>query len=472
MPTTPIAPGPRSTPRGPVTANEAAPAVADQKMPARSVSTTEPASLEHTPPSRKRGRSPINTIETTLRQEVLEKIQRKGTPYAVKPTDSANPHLNAQVLVTASDQQNDTRPEAVVCRHLAMVFAQQPGKKREMTEVFSTPEGIRNRFDGKLTKINAAFFKSLEDAPTNCKHVVRSDMLGNYLASLAETLSLKNKEENLPSQANCVLITSNHVMALHLEKKSKGMQDYFAAKLFDPNVTDNYKRVEHLSPQDLRRIELKDMLIDSQALNAYAGGENKPLSMVAVSLDHRLQPLVDRSSNSPSAENMHVALSCGVVDDFRSLLEAGKNQSLNKEKHFHLLAAKSPEGVPGLYMAFQRGYANTVASFLDHVLTSDEFNNAEKIQLLEAKSASGTPGLHLSFFSGHTTTVCAFTERVLASPQLTNDEKVSLLSAKAGGFSGLYLAACSSKTETVTQFVQKVAASELPAAHKRTLTQI
>ena len=265
---------------------------------------------EHSNTSTRRPRRSIfpEIVPPQLRQARLEKITQKGTPYPSNRGPSGGINLNGRVSVAPSSEESDARSKAVMCRHLAAVFAKHTGKKAPLKQTFSTAAGIRERFHGKVTETEAALLKTIQETPVGCKQVVTINQLGRYFMSLAQTLLDVRKRSASPSHANGLLFTRNHVMAFELVLKKKDGVDYITVKLFDPNITANYMRTEQLTPDDLSTLELKDMLIRPELVSSYMGGEGGPQSMVAVSLDHRLQPSIARDATSAAAEEMPLAL--------------------------------------------------------------------------------------------------------------------------------------------------------------------
>lgn len=196
--------------------------------------------------------------EMALRAQ-LQKDQDKAAPHLSK-SGLPEVRLNCEVQVAPSAHTPSWQKEVVRCRHLALAFAQHAGKKSELTSAF-TKVGIWSKFDGRLSAADDAFNKVLREAPEGCKHVVSSDQFGSYLTALAKTLEHVPDGPDRPKEANCLLLTANHAMALHLQRKSKAGVNYLAVKLYDPNDTAAYKRVTRLTPESLGSLDLNAMMI-------------------------------------------------------------------------------------------------------------------------------------------------------------------------------------------------------------------
>jgi ShET2 enterotoxin, N-terminal region len=441
-----------------------------------------------------------------VRMKKIQKKERKG-PRITKSGDPTV-NLNCKVSVRTYNAQ-DASVALVVCRHFAEMFAKHQGKKSELIQQYGRPSDIQKAFKGKLANIHEAYQKSIREADPGCKHVVSSQGLGAYLHSLAKALEGAHQGGG-PSEVNCLLLTAGHAMAIHMQRKHKDGVDYFAAKLFDPNVTASYKRAVALHPEDLSGLQLQDMLVHPKVINSYAP-PGQPVPMVAVCLDNRVHASIDRSSTAATPGNMNVALCSGVPDEVRAMLRSaspethfdllqakssltgipGLNRALQDghtdtvrvfmecvgalqlpdDKKLELLAAKRPGGVPGLSIALQKGRSDTVSTFVEGV-GALKLSDHDKIELLAAKRADGTPGLFMAFQQGQTEAVTKFVERVLAS-ELPDDQKLNLLVAKEpAGNTGLQRARANAHSETVNAFVNKVQTSRLPQEMKDALLKL
>jgi ShET2 enterotoxin, N-terminal region len=439
----------------------------------------------------------------------MKKIQKKERKEP-RITKSGDPtvNLNCKVRVRTYNAQ-DASVALVVCRHFAEMFAKHQGKKSELIQQYGKLSDIRKAFKGKLANIHEAYHKSIREADPGCKHVVSSQGLGAYLHSLAKALEGAHQGGG-PSEVNCLLLTADHSMAIHVQRKHKDGVDYFAAKLFDPNVTASYKRAVALHPEDLSGLQLQDMLVHPEVINSYAP-PGQPVPMVAVCLDNRVHASIDRSSTAATPGNMDVALCNGVPDEVRAMLRSaspethfdllqakssltgipGLNRALQDghtdtvrvfmecvgalqlpdDKKLELLVAKRPDGVPGLSMALQKGHADTVSTFVESIVAL-KLSDHDKIELLAAKRADGKPGLFMAFQEGQTEAVTEFVERVLAS-ELPDDQKLNLLVAKEPtGNTGLQRARANAHSETVNAFVNKVQTSRLPQEMKDALLKL
>jgi ankyrin repeat protein len=350
--------------------------------------------------------------------------------------------------------------EKVECRHLALWFT-KAAKKSALMADFSSPGGVAKHFDGTLAAAHADFFRTIAETDQAAKHVVSSRQLGEYLAAVAEALQTADGRQ-APAEANCLLTTATHAMAIHVARKSKDGVDYFAVKVYDPNDTANYKRVEVQRPEDLEHLQLADMLVGGQAtVDAYGppGNPGAVVSMAATCLTEGLRPLTDRTRTEATAENMCMALTTGARDEVRAMVQAAG--SMPQDELFHLLQAQAARsGLLGNHLALERGHAETVKEFADFVVSS-ALPPDRQVALLAAKDQIGAPGLAFALQDGRGETVKAFADAVLRSA-LAPHRQTELLAAKTPeGVPGLVLALQQGCTEAVRIFAEAVLCSAL-----------
>ncbi|NJM32539.1 MAG: ShET2/EspL2 family type III secretion system effector toxin [Limnobacter sp.] len=225
------------------------------------------------------------------------------------------------------------------------------------------------------------------------------------------------------------MLTEGHAMALHVELKTKSGVDYFAVKLYDPNLTNNYTRVESFTAKGLRKLTFETMMPCLHFAAVYSKG-NAKLSMVAVCLDEQLEPQMSRPTVCESPVEMYNTLRCGVYTQLALFLKHifRDSNDLTNDPQTQLLAAERADGTPGLYMAVQEGHTETVVRFAQAILDSNR-SEKTKAELLSARNANGTSGLTTALEDGHTETVERFTQTILNS-NLSKETQDHLLAAK------------------------------------------
>jgi hypothetical protein len=395
-------------------------------------------------------------------------LRDKSKPY---PSTHGFPgvRLNGRVSVPQVDLDTDER-DKVVCRHFSYAAVTRDEKMSSLMEKFSSAQGVSLEFNSakKFAEVDAGFNKAYREAPQGCKHLVDSRNLGRYLTALATALMVAPEQgQDTPKEANCMLITRGHAMSLHVERKSKNGVAYFTAKVYDPNETAHYKRVERPTPEALGDLTLASLLIKPERIKSYANGA-EALSMVAVSMNHGLQPQMDRSATLASPLNMHLALLCGLRDEVVAMVQSAPQGS---KELFVLLQAKPSQAESngllssGLGIGLQNDHIDAVKAYIDAVLKSDLSDKA-KTELLATKRGDGTPGLYMGLQQGQTDTVKAYVDAVLKS-DLPDISKVELLAAKkADGLAGLLVGLHQGQTDTVKAYVDAVLKSDLPDISK------
>jgi hypothetical protein len=357
-----------------------------------------------------------------------------------------------------------------VCVHFAIAFAKHEGKKRELLNQFSSRKGIREVFNGRLAQVDRDYTNAIVQASEHSKHLVHESQLGQYLSGVASALDQAHAEGKNTSSANCLLMTPDHTMAVHVERKTKGGQTYYAVKVLDPNNTNNYKRPTFAHPSDLAHLQLKDLLIQPDAIrSAYAPtGETLMLSAVCLEsgLKPRLSPLQctpEQSQKMPSTTEMHLAISRGVHSAMLDMAQAlNGNRALSAQNLFTRLQAKSRDGFTGLSMAMQYGNPQTVKAF-GALVRSSRLSDAQKMELLAAKNPIGNHGLCTAVQFENPQVIHAFGE-VLRTCGLPDAHKVNLLAAKTtSGIPSLYTAMQTGQVESVKAFGAAIEQQNLAA---------
>lgn len=362
----------------------------------------------------------------------------------------------------------------MACRHLAYWFAQYPGKKNALLKQFASREGVQAVFDGKLREVHLESLHKVRTAAQDAKHVVSADQLGDYLTSLATSLTAMQVQKPGVTEVNCLLLTSDHSMALHLQQKRKNGITYFAAKLYDPNDTASYRRAVALTPEGFGSLRFETLLVSPENASCYAGEDEEPLTLAAVCLGD-VRPAMNRSATA-SAASMHMALRCGVLEEVRAALRTARSleDSLEESSQqvFELVQARSGvHQLPGLYYALQDGHAEAVGECVDGILGLDSLSDDQRVLLLSADRWDGVGGLYMAFYEGQTEAVQRFLEPVLRS-NLSEAEKATLAQAThPSGVPGVLAAFFSGHAETVQVFTELIGESSLSEEIKAQLTK-
>jgi hypothetical protein len=401
----------------------------------------------------------LSAAESTARLENFKQLQlkRAGQPYVPTKGDSA---VNHNQVVDLPDEAADNLDETLVlCRHFATMFAKDPAKKRALLEQFRTETGIAAVFAGKLAQTETDSESIPTNAPQHAKHLVSEQQFGRYVGAIAQTLAAGGD----PASVNVLLYTDGHAMALHVERKVKDGQRSYNAKVFDPNNTGNYKRIDikTQTPEALAHLKFQDFLIDPDIEGYAMAGEPLTLAAVVVEDSFNLQlPQLHFSATAeadqlPSKSELHMAMTIGTRGAIATMADrlVGHAGYLPEGELFELLAAKADDGVPALAMAMQEGDTQTMQSFVD-LLSRMSLPVAALVPLLAATNGEGVSGLHIAMEDGHANAVGTFAS-ALNQLGLPSEAKTELMNARrADRVTGLYVAMAYGKTNTVAAFAQ------------------
>jgi ankyrin repeat protein len=399
--------------------------------------------------------------QSAERLEVFKqlRLKRAGLPYTPSKGDST---VNLNGLVDLPNEIPDSANNTTVwCRHLTTLFVLQQGKKRLLVEQLRTREGIEATFKGKLASVNAVYASMLRAAAQHSKHLVNEQQFGTYVGAVAQALATKAPSGS-PANANVFLLSAEHVMALHVERKTKDGQTSYNAKVFDPNWHGNYRRdpINVPTPQALAHLQFKDFLIEPEFAAAYAPS-NAPLTLSAVCVEDTLNlhlpqlhfcPL-DQQNNIPTASHLYLVLRSGMHEGLAAMAQSLTEHAaqLPEGKLLELLAAKSSDGMPGLHMAIINGHVQTLQCFAD-MLGKLAIPMEDRISLMAAKNDKGVPGLYMAMANGEAQTLQCLADMLeeLAIPMA---DQVKLLAAKTDdGCPGLSAALVNGDAQTVRCF--------------------
>ena len=438
---------------------------------------------EHTPAPRKAPRHErlsINADNGSAWQHQTEKTPRpprpaietrKAEPYL---PDKGRPreNLNGAAEVTGT---------TIVCRHLSVEYAMASGKKSAALESLSSVERIQAHFAplGTSTSLCARVVEKVIDAINvpDTRHLINADKLGEYLVLLGQQLSAPSA----PREANVLLSSHTHLMALHIERKERKPHEadagahYFAVKLYEPNATANHVRVEAAEPEDLNRFRLADFhhvagwnefghpdlvavcsevplrlgaarLASGLGRDSFALAAMYDMPEIIDALSAELEAAADkaqwadllryiarRTSSSPPV--LHRLMSDErnsnfLAAIFRLFEVAGR--TLGSDVMESLMAARSSAGVHALTRAALFGKSLCVLTFGQAVARLG-LSPADTVKLLAAvEPQSHLPALHLACMHGHADCVLAYSQILgLLGDRLTMDQKLALFDAAA-----------------------------------------
>ena len=330
---------------------------------------------------------------------------------------------------------------------------------------------------GPSTSLCARVVEKVIDAINvpHTRHLINADKLGEYLGLLGQQLNAPSA----PREANVLLSSHTHLMALHIERKARKPHEadagahYFAVKLYEPNETANHVRVEAAEPEDLNRFTLADfhhvagwnefgspdlvavcieipLRLDAARLASNLGRDSFALAAmydmpeIIDALSAKLETAADktqwadllrhiarRTSSSPPALHtlMNDDRNLNVVAAMLRLFQVAA-QTFGSEVMESLMAARSSSGVHALTQAAVFGKSAHVLAFGQAVARLD-LSPADTVKLLAAvEPQSHLPALHLACMHGHADCVLAYSQILgLLGNKLTMDQKLALFDA-------------------------------------------
>ncbi len=248
---------------------------------------------------------------------------------------------------------------------------------------FASKQSVAAEFEGKLGEKSEAVERASTEAPPESKHLFHKEDFGRYLSSVATALSQKAGGSTERSGAHSLVMTTGHVMATHVERKHKDGVTYFTAKFYEPNVTNNYARVEAHEPKDFEKLGLSKFIVYD---NVVAGD-----AVVANCTDHDLK--LEFTADKPIAlapGNMALAMRQNMPKVMKNLADAAKAQAIHsKDALFDLLEGKeSAELARPLLQAMSNGNTGAISAFGQEVKNSG-LSEDQQCELLSVDMSSG-----------------------------------------------------------------------------------
>ncbi|MCD6027330.1 MAG: ShET2/EspL2 family type secretion system effector toxin [Solimicrobium sp.] len=389
--------------------------------------------------------------------------QYKNQPY-ISITGVPFINLNDEVCFLPQKSGDPTK-QKIVCRHYAAQYIKETledktGKGKVNLAPYSTEQSIAQHIPLEIEST----FNTLKK---NAKRfeLINNDKLGQYLCSSFLDMQRPEKQETIKA---LLIGCPTHAMVVRLRIKGTNGKLIYVLTFYDSTKTNMVVRSETKELSTLKNYSLKQLVNGSNSKEPgwyedyYDGIE--PVSLVMecnlASLTGNVTKKTKVLENFPQDILTSTHLFYLLSENFalnlaglqKQLQAIGKN---SPEKLFHLLAAKSPDGTSGLYMALQDGHEDAIKEYgkLLQLLHKPELSRL--VDLLAAKTADGTPGLHMALQQGHADTVRAYAS-LLQGPvvaQIGPSKLTDLLFAKNSlGTPGLYMALQKGHTDTVNAY--------------------
>jgi hypothetical protein len=387
-------------------------------------------------------------------------------------------NFNGKVHVT----QPDASGNAVVCRHFATDYIAAMNKQDVLSD-FASMDRISNRFEGRLHSTNATFESLMYQRQAMPKNMISGNALGGYLEHVADTLAKQrlgppDAQGRREAQANILLNTSNHAMALHVQRQQDASgKETFSVTVFDPNRTANQKTAVASRPGDFAGMKMADFAND-RYVKALTGPHAQDLLMSATSIDARVPPtkagLIPPDAMShpaTAAAALHVAMRSGVVDAFAGVAQAAK-QAPTAQIRMQILSGQSGKGETAIKAAMGFAPAQSIQAYGDLVMAADLAPHEKKALLIGNPKGRLDNPMAMGAFRGNAPamTACAVNLRRagIAGQELiaATEWPGSLIAAAAGS---LDAPAAGRHADSAAALFQVLGSSGLSSEQKATL---
>lgn len=280
------------------------------------------------------------------------------------------------------------------------------------------------------------------------------------------------------------LTSTRHAMSVELKIKQEDGKAHYIVEFFDPTYTNSHVRCAF---DDLRRLE-------TLTLEAFSGKPDesdyypesekismmfvRPAAQVTEAMANRARGAIANRTLTSSIEDQDISatmlwhmMNYGFAGDLRRASLKEEIAKRPPEERTRLLAAKSFDGVPGLYRALCGGHHDLIVAVRELLpLVPLE----QRADLVAAEDLHGVPGLFLVYQNGDHKIIPAFDGLLDCVPR---ERHAELLAAKLSketsefpkGTSGLYIALLNGCADVITA-LGKVLRRLLPEERAALLT--
>ncbi|MGM9487994.1 ShET2/EspL2 family type III secretion system effector toxin [Ideonella sp. YS5] len=344
------------------------------------------------------------------------------------PYYSEKPHRSTDLNLNDEWPLPDDASEKICCRHLALTWVLQvmATGKPDYT-MLGDAEVLQRELPHGLE----AMYDRLLNAAPEVQLVGLADW-GPFAAAQLQGLAAAPG----PSSKSMLVLSGDHVMALHLKvKPGPDGEPRFVANFYEPNRTATHKRTASSSLQRFEALRAQDLFIDAPALEEFFGEET---------------------------DAMFITLPAGGPDSLQAPPPGGDPQ--------RRLAGPLPPLRPSvMHHIGLGGFAGTLRDLAPAFTDLARRDPAGAFEFLDGRSNEGVPALHLALQDNHAHVISEFA-RLLEVADLDEDDHFDLLAAcDDADTSGLFMAMQGGQAEAVRAFIDSVAASGLPPSRQFTL---
>ena len=375
-------------------------------------------------------------------------VTDKGVAEVMKEIPYFSPKRGLPRNFNCEIKFRDADNELIECRHLVehrqQVQEQDPqGKFND--DHFASEEAIKSH----VSYDTDAKYRYLHNHAMEA-HLLYNRDFGKALVKQFIVMAAEGKT----SRSKLITLTStNHAMSVRLRVKEEKGKPCYVAELFDPNHTTSHVRVASSSLHTFETLTLKDFIDTTNYQGYYPETDKLSImlgrpslqaepSMTTLEQDYTKNRKLTSCIEEVNSTALRHMLTYGFAEDIKLL----KNKiTVDKE----LLAAKDADGTPGLYMALEAGYADTITAFgeLLELLSSE----SERAELLAAKDVDGTAGFYMALQEGHADAIKSFGELLKLIPPA--DRATLLAPEDSEGISALASALEDGKLEALKQYI-------------------
>ena len=419
---------------------------------------------------------------TSLLQRKIQQLKKQARPFNVyiagstKPlSPSENRSMNDASVICYNSKgpvqklnckaKNRTDDRLIMCRHLAYAFATgcfgfktnvTQGKTQEPGGKFNTVASIDNIRNNAAIKTDQQLDKTpVRKGIPKVAVYFDAEHFGQALYDVWTNKGAGDQASHGKSSQIWLLNTENHVMVIKLLPTTGPA---IKIEWYDPNYTTIVQRAIVSNEEILQQLTL-NQFISTPGQKCYAIGQGWAsvlMSTDAVEAENEFDATV-LAALTPSLLYLlmrYGQLNNSFMDSLNTTLSEVRSDNLCELTA--LFAAKSKNGLPGLFMAFANGHQEAVSSFVQGIKQFRDIIDPRVIwELFAAKSGDGTPGLFMALQNGHQEAIKAFLEGIKQFRDMVYPEVIwELLAAKRGdGTPGLFKALANGHQEAVSTFV-------------------
>ena len=418
-----------------------------------------------------------------LLQRKIQKLKKQSRPFEVYTAGSKNRLLPSDkrsmtdasaicynskgpVEMLNGKAKNRSDGITITCRHLAYAFATGGfGSKTDANQDDPKVPGGKFHAVASIENIqNIATIKTdqqLEKTPVRMgipKVALYFDgeHIGQALYDVWVNKGVGDQAFHGKRPQTWFLGTENHSMAIRLVPT---IESAIKIELYDPNYTTIVRRVMVSNEEILKQLTLNQFfpIPDQKCYAITQAGVLISTDAVESENDSEATVLVALTPSLLYLLMKHGQLNSSSMDSLKTILSEVRSD--NRHEFILLLAAKSENGLPGLFAALANGHQEVVSTYLQGIKQfEDILEPGDLKKLLAAKSKTGTPGLFMALQNGHPEAISAYLEGIKQFGDIIEPGIIwELLVAKVKtGTPGLFMALGIGHQEAISAYFEAI----------------